>query len=51
MKQLVRAAQDSSLEVGLRQELETMAAYALSNDIVEGLAAFREKRKPDFSDR
>ena len=51
MKQLVRAAQDSSLEVGLRQELEAMAAYALSNDIVEGLAAFREKRKPDFSDR
>lgn len=49
MKTLAAIAQDCPLETGLRKELEIMAAYASSHDLREGLAAFGEKRKPEFT--
>ena len=49
MKELGAVAGDATLEDGLRRELEIMAAYAFSHDLREGLTAFAEKRKPEFT--
>ncbi|MBJ7483879.1 enoyl-CoA hydratase/isomerase family protein [Brevundimonas sp.] len=51
IKEMVLAAQDASLETSLRRELEIMQTHSSSGDMAEGLAAFREKRKPQFTDR
>ncbi|MBL4906603.1 MAG: enoyl-CoA hydratase/isomerase family protein [Sneathiella sp.] len=48
MKRMVDDGQDQSLTAGLRYELSLNAQHALSYDRSEGLAAFNEKRKPDF---
>lgn len=49
MKELAAIAGDGTLEEGLRRELEIMADYATSHDLNEGLAAFAQKRKPEFT--
>ena len=48
MKRMVDDGQEQSLEAALRYELALNAQHAASHDRVEGLAAFAEKRKPDF---
>jgi enoyl-CoA hydratase/carnithine racemase len=48
MKQLVRDGLEQPLDIALRQELLTLRAHTESYDMAEGLAAFAEKRKPNF---
>lgn len=48
MKRLVAHAEDLPLDEALKNELDAMATYSLSHDLREGLAAFGEKRKPQF---
>jgi enoyl-CoA hydratase len=48
MKRLVRDGLEQPLEIALRQELLTLKAHMQSYDMAEGLAAFREKRQPNF---
>ncbi len=50
MKRLILASHDMSREAGLREELDALAVHATSADIVEGLAAFRDRRRPQFTD-
>ena len=49
-KDSVNAANELSLSSGLKRERENIRSTFLSNDHVEGLAAFFEKRKPNFKD-
>ena len=39
---------NSHLEIALRQELLALKNHTQSHDFQEGLAAFAEKRTPDF---
>ncbi len=48
MKRLARASSASRIRDGLRSELEAFRAHLKSRDLAEGLAAFREKRTPDY---
>ena len=50
-KWLIQSAADSSLERHLRDEAFALELSSRSEDFREGLAAFREKRPPDFSGR
>ncbi len=50
-KQLIHAAANNSLEAQLALEAESFAECATSADWVEGVTAFTEKRKPEFSGR
>lgn len=47
-KHLVRIAESTSLDVGLAYENDMFAYCFTTKDSQEGLAAFREKRQPDF---
>lgn len=47
-KQLLNASLNNSLEAQLSLEAQNFAACAASNDWVEGVTAFKEKRKPDY---
>lgn len=47
-KHLVRVAMSSSLEVGLAYENDTFSYCFTTADSAEGIAAFREKRHPNF---
>lgn len=51
MKHLVDNALKSSPEAALRAETKAWEAHALSADLKEGLAAFSEKREPDYEGR
>ena len=51
MKRLVDDGLEMPLDVALRHEVTTHAAHALSEDRREGLAAFVEKRPPNFTGR
>jgi len=48
MKQMVKDGQDMPLDVALRAELNMLHLQTKSYDLQEGLAAFGEKRKPEF---
>ena len=51
MKRLVDDGLEMPLDAALRHEVTTHAAHALSDDRREGLAAFVEKRPPNFTGR
>lgn len=51
MKQLVHDGLDQPLATGIRLELLASEAHAHSHDVAEGLAAFQEKRPPNFIGR
>jgi enoyl-CoA hydratase/carnithine racemase len=51
MKRLVADGLDQPLAGALRMELDTIEAYVASDDIREGLAAFRDKRTPVYQGR
>lgn len=48
MKEVANASLDQSTEAALRHELLNLRDHLRSYDIVEGLRAFSEKRKPEF---
>ena len=50
-KHALQAAQETSLAEGLRFEQQAFTATFALDDQSEGMAAFREKRTPRFSDR
>jgi 2-(1,2-epoxy-1,2-dihydrophenyl)acetyl-CoA isomerase len=47
-KQLLNATFESSLSVSLDREAQAQAMAAVSAEMAEGMAAFSEKRSPDF---
>jgi enoyl-CoA hydratase/carnithine racemase len=49
MKALVNDGLEQPAEVALRQELLMIALHEHSDDMREGLAAFQEKRAPQFT--
>ncbi len=51
MKCMVDDGQEQSLDAALRYELALNAQHAVSHDRTEGLAAFNEKRTPEFKGR
>ena len=50
-KKLIAAAETMSVEEGLELEVKTFANAFETPDQREGMTAFVEKRKPEFSDR
>jgi enoyl-CoA hydratase len=48
--QSVSASSSSGLDAGLAHETTLAALAAASGDAAEGVAAFREKRSPDFGE-
>lgn len=48
-KQLLKASYTNTLEAQLQLELETQMKLGGSHDFLEGIAAFVEKRKPNFN--
>ena len=49
IKQVAWAATDCTLEQALQHERAGQRAASLSSDFVEGVSAFTQKRKPDFT--
>jgi enoyl-CoA hydratase/carnithine racemase len=49
MKVLVTGGSEGAVENALRNELRTLELHEQSDDFVEGLAAFNEKRRPVFT--
>jgi 2-(1,2-epoxy-1,2-dihydrophenyl)acetyl-CoA isomerase len=50
-KQAIRTGQYSTLEQAMTQELYSLELSSRTRDFKEGLAAFRERRTPDFGGR
>jgi len=48
VKEVMNYSRDHGIEAGLRYAAQKNAAMLLSEDLLEALAAFREKRKPHF---
>lgn len=48
MKSLAHAVHDGAIQSGLRAELMAFRTHLASQDLVEGLRAFREKRQPQY---
>jgi enoyl-CoA hydratase/carnithine racemase len=48
IKEVILAGQDASLETGLRLEAKAIQLMFSTHDQKEGMAAFIEKRKPQF---
>jgi len=51
IKRLIRASWDQSLDEALDAQRDAMRALGFSEDYREGVAAFMEKRKPNFTGR
>ncbi len=51
LKQLVNGSQETSLEQGLKNERQQFKATFALDDQKEGMAAFAEKRRPEFKNR
>jgi len=51
MKRLVDDGLDQTVSAALAMELDALGAHLLSDDLREGLAAFREKRTPVYQGR
>jgi enoyl-CoA hydratase len=49
MKSMIDAGDEQPLDVALRNEQATTALHTFSPDYAEGLAAFKERRPPDFN--
>ena len=49
MKDLVLASEDMDLDAGLQLEIDQSVEHSFSENVAEGLAAFHEKRKPNFT--
>lgn len=49
MKRLINDGLEQPLTTALRLEHQALAVHAHSDDLAEGLAAFREKRTPNYS--
>ena len=47
-KRVIRDGQDASLETALQYESKAFGLLASTDDMVEGVRAFREDREPDF---
>ena len=50
-KQAINANQQNTLDQAMRQELYNLALSCRTADFKEGLAAFRDRRTPDFQGR
>jgi len=48
-KRVIHDGQDASLETGLEYESKAFGLLASTDDMVEGVRAFREDREPDFN--
>jgi enoyl-CoA hydratase/carnithine racemase len=51
LRELARTTRDLSLEEGLRREAEGFRRCLASDDGLEGVTAFLEKREPQFTGR
>lgn len=48
LKRLITEGADAPLEVAIKMEADHLARYSLGPDVQEGVAAFVEKREPEF---
>ncbi|ELY51017.1 3-hydroxyacyl-CoA dehydrogenase NAD-binding protein, partial [Natronolimnohabitans innermongolicus JCM 12255] len=47
-KQVIQDGQEASLEAALGMEKQAFAVLATTDDMLEGVTAFRQNREPDF---